>query len=81
VSIGDADFSQTETATVALSASANGVLSDPSASTDHSSIIGDVYAVTGTAAAVTAALDGLVFSPTAHHVVSGHTVTTSFTGG
>ena len=38
-----------------------------------------VYTDTGTAAVVTAALDGLVFTPTRNQVAPGQTVTTTFT--
>ncbi len=74
------DFGQTETVTVTPSATANGVLSDPNAATDGGSVnsVTGVYTVTGTAAQVTAALDGLVFTPTAHEVTPGQTVTTGF---
>jgi plastocyanin len=79
VLIGEVDFGQTKTTTVTLSASVDDTLLDPNASTDGSAIVGGVFIVAGTAAAVTAAVDGLVFTPTAHQVAPGHTVTTSFT--
>ena len=67
------------TATVTQSASANGVLSDPYAATDGGGFINGVYTVSGTLAQVQAALRGLVFTPTAHQVTPGSTVTTGFT--
>jgi hypothetical protein len=57
----------TETLTVTPSASADGVLSDANSASDHSTVnpTTGVFTVTGTADAVTAALDGLVFTPSA----------------
>ena len=78
VTIGDANFSQTETVTVTLSA-ANGTLTDLNAATDGSTNIGGVYTIAGSASAVTTALDALVFTPTQNQVASGQSVTTSFT--
>jgi hypothetical protein len=69
---------QTETATITLSSTAHGALSDPRASTDGSTIINGVYSVTGTAAQVTTDLRALVFTATAHEVAPGQGVTTTF---
>ena len=77
VTIGDADFGQTETVTVTLSNHANGTLSDFGVGGYNGST--GVYSVTGTDAGVTAAVDGLVFTPTAHQVAPGASVTTIFT--
>ena len=79
VSVTDLNVGQTETVTVTLSNGANGTLSDPNALTDGSTYKSGVYTVTGTAAAVTADLDALVFIPTDHEVAPGSIVTTGFT--
>jgi ribosomal protein L19 len=79
VAIADANAGQTETATVALSTAANGTLSDPNAATDGSTVASGVLTVSGSAAAVGTALDGLVFKPTAKQVAAGSAVTTKVT--
>ena len=81
VAITDVDAGQTETVTVGLSDPANGTLSDPNATTDGGSYDsgGGVYTVTGSASEVSAALDGLVFTPTIHQVAPGQAVTTTLT--
>ena len=65
--------------TITPSSTANGVLSDPNAATDECSVSNGVMSLSGTAAQVTADLDALVFTPTAHQVAPGGTVTTGFT--
>ncbi|HEX4368574.1 MAG TPA: Hint domain-containing protein [Rhodopila sp.] len=77
VGISDADVGQTETVTVTLSNTANGTLSNLDGGSYDSGT--GVYSITGSDAAVTTALDGLVFTPTTHQVPPGGSVTTTFT--
>ena len=79
MAITDGNAGQTETATVSQNANANGALSDPNAATDGSTIASNVLTVSGTAAAVDTALDGIVFTPTQNQVAAGSSVTTTIT--
>ena len=75
VVINDTNPGQTETVTVTPSTAANGTFSN----LGSGSVTSGVYSVSGTAAAVTAALEVLVFTPTAGEVNPGQSVTTTFT--
>jgi hypothetical protein len=76
VTVSDLDVGQTETATLTLSSTADGTLSNLGGGAYDAS--SGVYTVTGSAAAVTTALDGLVFTPVDHEVAPGQTVNTTF---
>ncbi len=78
VIIGDVDApAQNETLTIVLDDPGNGALSNFGAGIYDAST--GEYSVTGSAAAVTASIQGLVFTPAAGHVPAGSTETTTFT--
>jgi hypothetical protein len=79
VAITDANAGQTETAKVTLSVAANGSLTDPNSATDGSKVANGVLTLSGSSTAVSTALDGLVFKPTANQVTPGAVVTTTVT--
>lgn len=72
----DTAAAQTQTVTVTPSSTANGTLSDPKA---LGTVTSGSYHVTGTAAQVTAAIQGLVFTPKPNLVTPGQVTTTTFT--
>jgi hypothetical protein len=76
VIVSDLDTGQTDTATVTLSSLANGSLSNYGSGSFNAAT--GVYTVAGSAAAVSAALEGLVFTPVDHEVAPGVTVATGF---
>jgi hypothetical protein len=79
VTIGDVDNGTTETLTVTLSDALNGTLSNLGGGAYNAAT--GVYTDIGDAAALTAALDNLIFTPTAHEVAPENAVTTTFTIG
>ena len=77
VAISDPIVGAVETLTVTVSAPANGVLTNLGGGAYDPAT--GVYSDTGTAAAVTAALDGLVFVPVTPTASAAQTATTTFT--
>ena len=81
VVITDPNATQSETVTVTPSSTLSGVLFDPNATSDGSKIVSGAWTINGSAQTVASAMDGLLFSPTAHQVAVGTTVATTLTAG
>ena len=77
VAITDPNSGQVETIVVTMSNNANGTLSD--AFVGGTIINNGTYIVTGSTAAVTTALDELIFTPTKPEFAPGNTLVTTFT--
>ncbi|MEI7711579.1 MAG: hypothetical protein WCI94_09115, partial [Rhodospirillales bacterium] len=77
VTISDPNGNATETVTVTLDSASNGTLSNLGAGTYNNAT--GVYRVTGSAVAVTAALNALAFVPTPHQISPGQSIATRFT--
>ncbi len=76
ISIADTNVGQAETVMATVSSPANGVLTNLAGGSYNATT--GVYTDIGSASAVSSALAGLVFTPTAHQVAPGGTVTTFF---
>jgi len=76
VVVRDLDTTQTETATLTLSSTLNGTLSNLGTGSYNAQT--GVYTVSGSTAAVNTAIQGLVFTPTAHEAAPGRNVWTTF---
>ena len=70
MTIADPNAGQTETVKVTLSLPGNGTLSSPTGTGGYNATTG-VYTVSGSPAAVTAALNALLFTPTPRQVPAG----------